>query len=256
MKFRIILLLLTCGVLSKYDSNAQFQVEKGRELGEIIRIVSSLYEKQYLTFQAQTIIEDSANQTPPPVPPGGGTPLSYSSDTIHGQYRLSDGRYWILLDSVIEYVQGYNYSLAVYHEDSMITVGKPSVQNPVLQLGVLDSSFEQAHVINKTIFEWNDSVTRVFKLEFSPEAPYSGYEIQYNKNTHEISTITYYLKNGYQQSGGSMSTAKITMNIFNYNTTPFSPNYFLEEKFITRNAQGFTTRNAFSGFQIIPTADF
>jgi len=161
MKCRIFLVLLICGVFSQREVNAQ-QVEKGRELGEIIRIASLLYERPFLSFQTQTIIEDSASIAPPPLPPGG-IPLSYLIDTINGQYKLSDGRYWILLDSVIEYVQGYNYSLAVYHDDSLITVGKPSVHNPVLQLGVLDSSFDQAHVINKTIIEL-DTVTRLFKL--------------------------------------------------------------------------------------------
>jgi len=53
-----------------------------------------------------------------------------------------------------------------------------------------------------------------------------------------------------------MSTAKITMNIFNYSSASFTPNYFLEEKFITKNAEGFVVRPTYTGYQIITTADF
>ncbi len=219
------------------------QIEKNEELGEVMRIIGSAQSLPFLSFQFTTIVEDSASDAI----------LSLQKDTINGIYKLHQERYWAMFDSV-EYIQGFNYNLAIYHDEKLIAVGKPSFNIPALQLPVLDSSFQQAHVKNMSITQVSTG-RREFKIEFYDESPYSGYEMQYNENTYGVYSITYYIKNGYVREDETTSTAKITTTIFNYNTTEFSADYFLEEKYIYKGTNGFNTRPAYTGYQIIVTAD-
>lgn len=231
--------LLGCCVIGKAQAQ---QVEKNAELGEVMRIVAAAQDIPFLSFQLRTIIEDSASDIE----------LSPQKDTINGIYKQHQERYWAMLDSV-EYVQGFNYNLAVYHDEKLIAVGKPSFNNPALQLSLLDSSFQQAHVRSMSITQI-DSTRREFKIEFYSKSPYSGYQMHYNPNTFEVYSITYYLKNGYARIDETMTTAKITTTFFNYSTAEFSRDYFLEEKYLYKGSDGFNARTAYAGYQIVMTA--
>lgn len=241
MKLKIFALLIFSLLLAG-KSGAQ-QVEKNAELGEVIRIVAAAQDIPFLSFQLTTIIEDSLN-----------SPAYYSQkDTIKGIYKQSDGRYWAMMDS-IEYVQGFNYNLALFHSEKLISVAKPSQAHPGMQLSLLDSTFQAAHVKSMTITQL-DSVNRLFKIEFTSESPYSNYEMRYNMNTYQVNTVTYYIKNGYTRENETTSTAKITTTLFNYSTAPFDRDVFREEKYVYKSAAGMAARAAYEGYQIIMTRD-
>lgn len=240
----IILALLGIGSF-QLQAGAQ-QVEKNFELGEIIRIAGAYQEVSYLSFQTQMIIADSAYKCCD----GTSTP---QADTLFGQYKLHDTRYWSMLDSV-EYVQGYMYNLALYHADKLISVAKPSFENRVMMLSILDSTFQQAHVNAMSITQV-DSVTRSFTITFNAQSRYSGYDLRYDKNTYMLKSIVYYLKNGYERDNGTTATAKITVNFMNYDTSEISNDYFLEDKYIYKDASGFKTKPSYNGYQIITTDD-
>lgn len=216
------------------------QVDKNAELGELIRMMSAAQDIPFLTLQFNTTIRDSAGIAP-------------EVDSIGGMYRMSEGRYWAMVDSV-EYVQGFNYNLAVYHTDQLIAVGKPSVNLPAFQLSLLDSIFQQVHVKSVSITQV-DASTKLFRMEFNEESPYSGYEMHYNPFTYQVSSIVYYMKNAYEREDGTVGTAKISTVFLSYSMEEFSRDYFMEEKFIYKDTKGFSTRPAYSAYQIIITSD-
>ena len=222
--------------------NAQ-QVEKNFEMGEIIRLVNAAYDVPFHSFGVKIIIEDSVVDVEVPSP----------SDTMIGVFRQNEDRYYFKLDS-IEYVQGYMYNLAIYNADQLISVAKPVQNHPMLQLSILDSTFLEVHVDSMMIIQVDASI-RVFKLKFHPESPYSDYEMRYNKNTYEVSSIIYYLKNGYEREYGASSTAKITTTFSNYSAAEFSTDYFREEKYIYKDAGGFKPKAAYAGYQILSNGD-
>jgi hypothetical protein len=222
------------------------QVEKNLEIGEMVRIAAAYHERPYLSFDTRVVISDSSYTCCD----GNNLP---QADTLRGQYKLREGRYWAQIDSV-EYLQGFMYNLALYHQEKLIAVGKPSFDNRIMQLSVLDSTFQQAHVKSLSITEAGNNI-RLFVIEFLKESPYSRYELRYNKNDYLISEVTYFLKNGYNRENGSTSTARIQATFSNYSTSEFSSDYFLEEKYIYKDRDGFKTRQGYTGYQIITTDD-
>src|SRR5215207_676613 len=175
MKFFKYFLILT-QLFSSYSFSQE--VRKGFELMELFKIAETYRLASDLSFNMQYTYADSAQPN---------TIL----EKLDGAYRIHNGKYQALIDSV-EYVQGGLYNLAVSYKDSIIAVGGREEYTSAMQIPMMDSLFRDAYVADMSVTKLNDS-TRIFRIQFQPEGPYCGYEMQYDPNTFLIRKVTYYM---------------------------------------------------------------
>src|SRR5689334_9120434 len=96
-----------CIVLFSNSVNAQ-SVPKGLEIMEIIKIGEAYRTASDLSFDMNITYADSA------------TPKSIT-EQIAGNYKIHGGKYRGIIDGV-EFLQGSQFNMAVYHSDSVIVI--------------------------------------------------------------------------------------------------------------------------------------
>src|SRR4051794_40975437 len=101
-----LLLLIACCLLN--SRSVQAQPASNYELTEIYKLAETYKHAPHLSYNLTYTLADS---TAP------GTAL----ETITGSAKVSQGKYWTMMDSV-EFIQGQQYSLTIHHRDSVISV--------------------------------------------------------------------------------------------------------------------------------------
>lgn len=222
-------------------SRAQAQVETNFELLQIVKIAEIYRQAPNLSFSATYQYADSTSP---------GTVL----EQVDGIYKMSAGRYWIVLDST-EQLQGSLYNLTVYHEDSTISINKRQDYAGNLRLPFMDSAFRTSNVSSMSITEYDDS-TRKLIIYFKPGSNFSQYEMKYDKYNFYMRSMKYYLRNVMNDGTGVTSgTAVITMTLGSYSTAAIDPALFNEEKFIYRSGGQFHLQPAYAGYSLIVNTD-
>jgi len=228
-----ILSILTAAWFGLQPAEAQV-VTPGFEAQEIIQLGNTYRQVKYLSFDIKYQYADSAAP-------------SVIQEEITGQYKMHDGRYWGMLDSV-ELVQGNNYSLTVFHHDSLITVKKAQhSEDRVLQLPVLDSMFS-SYIDSIRVSTVCDTM-RLLKVYFKNNIGYSGYEMKYNPSTYFINSMQYYMRNVDSDSSGS-GTSLIKVSMCNYSEAIVPDSYFMESRFIYRDGN-FYKKPEYEDFELV-----
>lgn len=213
------------------------QVETGFELLQLVKIAEVYKASPSLSF---AVSYDYADSTAP----------STVFEHMDGQYKMSSGRYWMMLDST-EQVQGNNYNLSIYHSDSVISVNDRTKYSDQTRLPFLDSVFRNNNVTSMGISTYNDTTLKL-TIQFTAAASYSKYEMLYDQNKFYIRSIKYYIRNvAYDSSAVTSGTAVVSMTMSNYSTGAFDPVIFNEDRFIYRDGLGFHLEPAFYGYTLI-----
>jgi len=230
IKTVLLLILLQSG----YPVLAQ-QVKAGMELLEILRISETYRLAPNLSYSMTYTYADSANQ---------GNPI----EQMYGSSKISDGRYWSMLDSV-EFLQGYQHGVTVMYADSTIVVNSRDDYGKIISLPFLDSVFTQANVDSMSIVVHNDS-TYLLTVFFKPEASYRSYKIYYDKNKLLVRKIDYYLKNQVINEE-TIGTVLISLTLSNYSLNTIDPEIFREDRFIYKSNGVFYGKGVYDGFNVI-----
>jgi hypothetical protein len=235
-KWLILLIVATAGF-----SKTHAQVETDFELLQIVKVAEIYRQAPNLSFSAAYRYADSS------------LPDSIL-EHVDGLYKMSTGRYWIVLDST-EQLQGSLYNLTVYHEDSAISINKRQEYAEKLRLPFMDSAFRNSNVSSLSITEYDDS-TRKLTVYFKPGSNFSQYEMKYDKYKFYMRNMTYYLRNVMNDGTGVTSgTAVITVAFSNYSTAAIDQSVFNEEKFIYKSGGQFHVQPAYSNFSLIVNTD-
>jgi hypothetical protein len=219
---------------------SQTQVEKGFELQEVLKIAEMYKNVPNLSFTINYSYADSA----------------HSSDTLEkmtGLSRVSDGRYYTSLDSA-EYIQGYQYNLAVFHKDSAIVVNDRQDYADLMKLPLLDSVFHSAYVDSMKIVATDDVPINTLYVYLSPSSPYSGYYLVYFRNSYRINNIFFKMKNapiGEDSTGIKTGTALVNINLSAYSTASVPQDSFWEDKFIYKEAGEIKRKPAYATYQLL-----
>lgn len=213
------------------------EVPKGFEVTELVKIAEVYQSPPHLSYHLSVTYADSAQP-------------NNILEEVQGMYKIREGKYWFMLDS-IEFLQGDQYNLAVYHPDSTIMVNKLQEPTSPLQLPLMDSFFHAASVASIAVTRVNDS-TRLLKILFKPEAYYRSYEMQYDLNTFLIRKIKYYLMDAEAlEEPNSSGVVCVALDFSNYSTAAVNEDYFNETKFIHRQGGQLVVQPAFAGYQLI-----
>jgi hypothetical protein len=208
---------------------------RGAELLEILRIAEVYRQTPSLSFDMVYTYHDTIDIE---------TPI----ETVTGSSKISNGNYWTILDST-EFIQGYRYSVSVFHQDSTIVVGDRQEHSNVMQLPLLDSLFRGANVDSILIYPVDDSTNEV-NIIFETDAAYQAYKLFYHPQTYLVRQVQYYLR-GIADDRITTGTAIITLNISNYSEAPVDQQLFREDRLIQPSPEGFQGKGSFAGFKII-----
>lgn len=212
-------------------------VQKGFELLEIMKIAEVYRQAPHLSFTFQYTYSDSSN-------------ANEIIEQTNGSSKISEGKYWTQLGAV-EFMQGYQYSLTIYSEDSVIAVSDKQEFGKVMQLPFMDSLFREANITDMEVQSVNDS-TNVLLVHFGSHASYSQYKLYYHSRKYLISKIEYYTKDlAADASEGLSGTALIRMTLTNYNDSPINQESFKEDKYVYKLNGAFFLKPAYSGYRLL-----
>ena len=216
-------------------------VSKGMEMLELVKISETYRLARDMSFDMHYTYADSAR------------PKTILEE-MYGKYKIHNRKYWSMIDS-IELVQGNQYSLGIYYNDSLIMVNRKQDYSNVMQVPMMDSLFREAHVSDIRVNQLNDS-TRTLKIRFNDQSPYRAYEMQYDLNNFLIRKLKYYITATTDDEKSITSGVEcIAISFSNYSDEVVSDDYFNETKFIDLRGDQLVTQPAFAGFKLIAPAN-
>jgi hypothetical protein len=227
--------VMICVVLLSTKLHAQ-SVPKGLEVMEIIKIGEAYRNASDLSFNINITYSDSATPT-------------LITEQIAGTYKIHSGKYWGMMDS-IEFIQGGQFNLAIYHSDSVIVITDRQEYTAVLQLPLMDSLFREANIEDMSVKDIDDS-TRMLHILFNPQSPYHSYQLKYDIATNHIKQVKYYLTEMALETPGASGVACVAMNFSNYSENVISDSEFKESKYVYRFADEIKLQPAFEGFRLM-----
>lgn len=218
-------------------SKAQAQsVPNGLELMEIIKVNEAYRTAADLSFDINITYADSA------------TPTSITERVI-GSYKIHGGKYWGLIDNV-EFLQGNQFNMAIYHNDSVIVITDRQEYTSVLQLPLMDSLFREANIADMSVSDVNDTA-RSLRILFKGHSPFHSYEMKYNNVTYRITQVKYYLTETEMDATRANTVVCVSMNFSNYSEKLVSDDEFKESKFVYRFNDGIKLQPAYAGFRLM-----
>jgi hypothetical protein len=211
-------------------------IPKGLEQMEIIKVAEAYRTATNLSFDVNFTYADSA------------TPASVT-EQMAGAYKIRQGKYWGIIDSV-EFLQGSQYNMAVYHHDSVIVISGRQEYTSVLQLPLMDSLFREANIADMSVRNLNDS-TRSLRILFNRQSPYHSYEMEYDMITYRIRRVKYYLTEMAPDTPGASGVVCVTIQFSNYSENMLSDDAFSESKFVYRFADEVKLQPAYRDFRLM-----
>jgi hypothetical protein len=227
--------VFVCLVLSSTNTNAQ-SVPKGLEVMEIIKIGEAYRNASDLSFDINITYADSATQTS-------------ITEQIAGRYKIHAGKYWGIIDSM-EFIQGAQFNLAVYHSDSVIVITDRQEYSSVLQLPLMDSLFREANIADMSVKDIDDS-TRLLLIMFNEQSPYHSYQLKYDVATNRIKQVKYYLTEMASDVAGASGVVCVAMNFSNYSENIIGDDEFKESKYVYRYADEIKLQPPYEGFRLM-----
>ena len=224
-----------CIVLFANNVNAQ-SVPKGLEIMEIVKIGEAYRTASDLSFDMNITYADSA------------TPTSIT-EQIAGSYKIHAGKYRGMIDSV-EFLQGSEFNMAVYHSDSVIVITDRQEYTSVLQLPLMDSLFREANVADMSVKDVDDS-TRLLSILFKSQSPYHSYELKYDIATNHIKQVKYYLAEMASDTQGASGVVCIAMNFSNYSENVIDDDEFKESKYVFHFGDEIKLQPPYEGFRLM-----
>lgn len=219
--------------------HSQEDESDGMELSELIRIATAYRAKPFISFSVDYIYSDSANWP---------THL----EELKGQYKISNGRFWSMLDST-EVVQGGTYNLAIYHDMKLIVVSNPAVvEDFTLQVPILDSMFEQSFVDSMHTNILSDT-TKQLCIIFKEGSPYTLYEIFYNPQTYMIQEVKLHQTNIVEEGEG-YGIIRVFFQSYSEELIPDS--VFNEAKYVSKSGGTLIPTALYSDYEIIVNGNF
>lgn len=228
-----------CIVLFSNSVNAQ-SVPKGLEIMEIIKIGEAYRTASDLSFDMNITYADSA------------TPKSIT-EQIAGNYKIHRGKYRGIIDGV-EFLQGSQFNMAVYHSDSVIVITDRQEYTSVLQLPLMDSLFREANIADMSVKDVDDS-TRLLLILFKSQSPYHSYELKYDIATNHIKYVKYYLTEIAPDTPGASGVVCITMNFSNYSEDVIDDDEFKESKYVFHLGDEIKLQPPFESFRLMINAE-
>lgn len=228
------LLLLSFTLMSGYAFSQQ--KEKGVELLQLVKLAEVYRNANNLSFSVTYTYADST------------APSTYL-EQMNGTTRISNGKYWSMIDSV-EMLQGNYYRLSAYLRDSTIIISDRLKYDDMFRLPLLDAAFRTANVAATSIYQQNDS-TWSFTVNFNPSSGYSKYVLVYDPRNFRLKQVQYFIRNAAKEDGSGVMTGLITMKMTNYSTAVIDPSLFNEERFAIKVNGVWTVRPQFGGYYLI-----
>jgi len=212
--------------------NAQ-DIPKGFELMELMKVMETYKAYPDLSFSINYTYADSAH-------------IDSTIEQVNGSYKIHNGKYWSSIDSV-EFLQGNQYNLAVYHKDSTILVNKRQEYASVVQIPIMDSLFREANVSCIDVVNICDT-TRSLIVKFKPGLYHHRYEIQYDRNTNLIRKVLYYFSDLDNSCASGVICVKAVFS--DYCFTTINEQYFDESKFLTKQSGQLVPNSGYAGFDV------
>lgn len=226
------LLLLVVSLCWNSIVKAQ-EVPKGLELFELANVMDAYKQTQDISFDINFTYADSSN-------------LDSLMEQVNASYKIHKGKFWGSIDSV-EFLQGSQYNLAIYHADSLIVVNKRQENMPLMQAPIMDSAFMEANVDSVTVTRISDTI-RSLIIQFKPGSFYHRYEIQYDVNTYYVKKITYYITDLDDAGPSGVTCVKATFT--NYCNCTVTDQFFDESKFLIVQGGTLQPSAAYAGFDV------
>jgi hypothetical protein len=236
MKKTILVSLFVC-LVSALTGHAQTQIAKGAEQVEILKIAEMYRNAPNLAFNFTYTYADSAH-------------ADSVLETSTGFCKISDGRYYTYTSDSTEYIQGYQYSVVVSHNDSSVVVNNRQEYGDFVKgIPVIDTLLYNQYVDSIKVFTYDDVPTNDFVIYFSANAPYSKYILTYDRTSFRITNILFYIKNAETDDG--IITARINFSMSSYSTSTISQDLFLEDKFIYKQGGQLHLKPGYTGYQLL-----
>src|SRR5450755_479234 len=150
-------------IFSGLGGHAQ-DVVKGLELTEIVNIAETYRQTPSLSFSVLYQYADSTDQND-------------TLEQMQGTYKIQNGKYWAMIDSTL-IVQGNNYNVSVFYNDSVISIADPQQYTNLMQLPFLDSLFQAQNVDSIRVTLSTDSA-RTLRMYFNSRSQYTNCQILY-----------------------------------------------------------------------------
>ena len=207
-------------------------------------VVQYLYNSQpSLNFKVQYTVADSSSPT-------------VYVDSTQFVYHISNDRVFFF-DSTLEVLQGLEYDILVYKDDSTIYVAPKHDPAPLLKLPLLDSAFRSDHIATVSVSYQNDSLgslkdtTCKINLTFKTGSPYLNYEIIFNTEDFYVRKISYQIVDAYDQYGVSTSgVANIAYLFSAYSTADQDPAFFNEARYVYKLNGQLYLQPSWNSFQL------
>lgn len=229
-------------VLLSLAHNAAAQ-EKGFEWFELFKIEQAYRHMPRLSFNMNYDFAAPAEQ-------------GLETEQLTGTCKMKGSYYDTFLDSV-EYVQGPQYLVTVYYQDSVIEIADRK-DFQAITLPLSDSLFRATYVDHITNEKLKDTVSRI-TVFFQKKTAIDKYEIEYNPRTSLLVKLTSRRRRQENdQEGHSGRTAEkvsqplqFTIRFTGYDTTPLDDALFDAGRFITGQQGNFQCQPAFAHFKLI-----
>lgn len=236
MRFKsFIFFLFITGV--SLAGKCQNPIEPGFEVLEFYKIADAYMSAPNLTFKYTIDYRDSVY-------------VDSILEESGGSYHISDGKFAMTIDTVIEIIQGDQFNITVYHLDSMIIVNKKT-EVDVLRIPALDSVFRASYVGPITVTTLNDTTRRLYFAFTNDEHSFKDYRLDYDSRTYMARGMRMLIRQVADPSQGMSVTGILTIDFSEYSTEPISPDYFDESRFIYKSGSTFSVHPDYTGYEIL-----
>lgn len=214
------------------------QVLRGTETSEIIKIAETYRLSSSMSFQTHFTYTDSAR-------------MDSVLDQLDASYKIKNGKYWSQIDSII-FLQGANYNVAIYQQDSVVMLNKKQDYTGVMQLPLMDSFFRAANIDSMAVTALNDS-TNSLRIYFNSASVYHSYVVQYDPASYLIRKVIYYLPDSGLEDNfsGASGIVCVTINFSGYSANEIDESVFDENQYIYNQGGTFYVQVAYNGFRLI-----
>ena len=236
LKFSVCIALL----LIRVESIAAQQLNLEKEL----KLMQAAYKKyEFLSYNVQYLYAEEK------------TPHQFI-DTVLGNYKLHQGKYWGKLDNV-ECVQTDSFFISVYDEDKVIMLNSSA---PVwMQTNMnWDSVWQQSNRDMKCSIERDSGLMKITMENLKENSSYKRVVFWYNPADYLVQKMQYLVRQPIEQSD-EVNTQQEHENDFviievrfsNYTQTAFDRNIFLAEKYIERSGKEFKPAKKYNEYTLM-----
>lgn len=231
-KYFIVVILLIGSCIQVHGQ----RLIKGFEFIEVVRISETYRRLPDLSFNLLFTYTSSDSAT--------------GAEVMAGSYKIHNKKYLAVVEQT-EVLQGNNYNISLFNDDSIIIVTYKKDYPEVMQMPLMDSLFRARNVDSVSVEETGGTL-RKLQIFFRPESRYTGLEINYDRKTYLINSMVYYIKETYEADGEMVNgTGKMEILFSDYSTAPVSDSFFNEQKYVYEEGGQLLLQPAYEGFHLM-----